>query len=153
MKKLILYVVLVAGLILSTSACKSSDNLTDPVTPISEINGNWRTASWTSNSGGIYDSLVVELKLTETDGVVSGTGTVAVLFQDSGKSISATFNGNVKGSYSGQNINITLTSSITGDKYIYTGSWKSRNINFSGTASIKVLGVSHIYQEVSLFKK
>jgi len=154
MKKQISYFLLIICLIILVSACNSSnDNPTEPATSNSVITGNWKSGTWASTGGSVTDSLVVKLSLNEKNGVVGGTGTVGTVFQDNGNAISVTMNGEVTGTYSGQNINLSLTSSITGDKYIYSGSWQTVNTNFIGSASITALGKPHVFTEISLYIK
>ncbi len=151
MRKNLYLTILIAILLFAINACSTDDNPVEQQPPTSVINGNWESASWTSTGGGITDSLVVNLTLHEEEGVVSGTGTVNALFQDSSNSISVAMTGDVVGVYSDPNINITLTNSISGDKYTYSGSWKTQNKNFNGTGAITTLGRTNIYSELSMF--
>lgn len=140
-------------LIITINACSSSDNPAEPAQSASVINGNWGSGLWSYTGGSATDSLVVKLTLQEKDGVVTGTGIVGTLFQDNSNSISVTMNGNVTGTYSGQSINLLLTSTVTGDKYVYSGNWATVNTNFMGTVSVTVLGKSHIFSDISLGNK
>jgi hypothetical protein len=153
-KQLILITVIAISVSIFSACSSKNNNPTDPVVPTSAINGTWQSWSKTYTGTELTDSLAVDLNLQEENGVVTGSGTVNALFQDSSSTtISVTMTGNVTGTYSNPNINLVFTSSISDDKYTYSGSWERTNENFKGTASVTTLDKTYIFSESSLFIK
>lgn len=134
--------------LLFVSCSNDDDNPTETQSP---LNGNWEISQSVTGGSSPY-SLDVNLNLTFSGNVVSGSGTIIHSQTSGGTTFTVTLQNSISGSYSDPNINITLSNSSAGSSFTYNGTWNTKNVNFTGTVTINDGNEVSTYESVSLFK-
>ena len=147
MKNFQLLFLLVFSLLLVS--CSSDDN--NPAEAQSPLNGKWEIFQSLTGGSSPY-SLEVNLNLTFSGNVVSGSGTIIHSQTSGGATFTVTIQDNISGSYNDPNINITVSNSSEGSSFTYNGTWNTKNVSFTGTVTINDGNEVSTYESVSLFK-
>lgn len=133
--------------------CSKDDDVTKPEENDSLITGKWVTQFWTT-TGSEYDSVQVHLNLSGKEGKFTGQGTVEYSFKRNFSVSRYKFEDDAAGTYSENEINATVVSSLSGNTYLFTGTRDdvSGTTRYKGVLVLKINNESVQFDNITLFK-
>ncbi len=115
------------------------------------FNGTYDLSVWNS-TGTTYDSLIVSMNLTGTNGVLGGTGSINYGKHDTGGDTKIIINGAATGAYSDSNLGVVITDKVTSNKFIYNGTKSSSSSGYQGDALIITSTDTLTFGNTSVYK-
>lgn len=133
--------------------CSKDDEVTKPAVNDELITGKWVTQVW-MESGGERDSLEVSLNISGKEGAFTGTGKVKFSHWTQSSSTRYNFEDDAAGSYSENEILVTVLSSISGNSYTFTGNRvnSSGSVSYKGKVVLNVSSTPKVFDDITLFK-